>query len=116
MAEVAYTEELSDQRTQVFKWGSVTESDTFQHLALGANLGEVTIIAGGTFGTGDDVALEGSHDGSTWHKVKDKAGSAITLTAAGYAAARDFFPFMRPSLDAGTGVSVDVTVAVTRGA
>lgn len=114
MPETPYTNEFSENGTRVFQWANVTEADTFQRIDLGGLHGDVTIIARGNFGTGGDVTLEGSHDGTNWYAVNDPAGSPISLTAEGYAAARDVFPYMRPALSAGTGVDVTVTVAVTR--
>lgn len=115
MVEIAYTNELSEQRTRVFKWAGVTEADQFQRVDLGGLHGDVTMILGGTPG-GATFALEGAHEpAGPWVPVEGAGGGAIALTAAGsYASARDVFPFLRPRRSGGTGVDATITLAVTR--
>ncbi|MBK1714640.1 hypothetical protein [Rubrivivax gelatinosus] len=61
----------------------------------------------GTFGTGGTVSLEGSNDGgTTWVVLKDAAGAAITLTAAGLVVLQSTaFRAVRPRVTAGDGTT-----------
>lgn len=43
----------------------------------------LSVQVSGTFGVGGSVAVEGSHDGSTWFALPGVNGTAIAITAAG---------------------------------
>lgn len=118
MATIAFTEVLSEGKTRVFKWETVTEAD--QPASLGptelgwGHFSDITIVMIGTPG-GATIALQGSHDNTTWVPIFDPGGTAISLSASGtYNAARDSFPYLRPQRTGGTGADMDITLAVTR--
>lgn len=67
---------------------------------------EVSIVVTGTFGAGGSATLEGSHDGVTYFALRNHAGTAIAITAAGGdVAAASAFRFVRPRVTAGDGTT-----------
>jgi len=116
MAEKAHvkTNPQGMRGKDVFTWSAVTESDTFAPLNLGGVQTDILFIPSGTPG-GSTLVLQGSHDGTNWVTILDAAGTAISLTVVGtpeYFAARDAFPFIRPSASGGTSQSWTVSVVV----
>lgn len=73
------------------------------------SLTTASVQVSGTIGVAT-VALQGSNDGVTYTTLKDKAGSPLSFTAAGYAEFSSAAAFIKPLISGGTGDSINVTV------
>jgi hypothetical protein len=89
-------------------WSELGNGDTGSRWQLRPTYWTALFQAEGTFGSGGSVQLEGSNDGTNWHKLSPDA-----LTAAGF-----FSPlgqtevpkYIRPNVTAGDGTtSITVT-------
>lgn len=69
------------------------------------------------FGTFDSatVIMQGSNNGTTWTALSNPLGTAISLTAAGYAEISTAFRFLRPSTSGGSGSQDVDVILVARG-
>jgi hypothetical protein len=71
-----------------------------------------TVQLSGTLGTGGQVPIEGSNDGTNWGAVHDAAGDAIVLNAANEVAQIVEAPrYIRPGTTGGDGTT-DLTVTL----
>lgn len=109
MAErTATAKKLNRGMVEVTYSGNLTESDTCEAVDI-TSFGPVSGVAlgvSGDFGSGGDIALEGSVDGTNFFELNALAGSNIAQTAAGIVNTKDLVRFMRPAVGAGTSVSV----------
>lgn len=112
MAEIIPTR-IWEKRNDVvaYKWENVTESDTCRAVEV-PNKADKTIQVSDDFGTSGSVAVEGSvhEDQSVFAELNDPQGNAIAITAAGIQTILENVAFIRPSVTAGTSVSVDVII------
>ena len=109
MANIGAEQELAQCGTlRIWKWSSLTENDTA--LAVAVNGAEpISIMVEGTFGTGGSVGAQGSNAVSgNFYQLFTLA----TFSEAGISPIRETALFMRPTVFAGTGVSVDVYLLV----
>lgn len=92
----------------------MTEADTAAPLTDdqgGPAFSDKTVQVEGSYGTGGVLAMEGSNDGANWGTLNDVLGSALTTVALDAVHAIAENPReIRPSITAGTGVSVDVRI------
>lgn len=87
--------------------GTVYESD-------GLRMAVATFQAFGTF-DGATLVLQGSNDGTNFVTLNDTSGTAISLTAAGYAEVSTAFAYVRPSTSGGGGSQDIDCILVARG-
>lgn len=94
-------------------WETVTESDTATAVLSGGTrpvAGSVQMV--GTWGGATGV-LQGSNDGgTTWADLNDTTGTAISLTADGYAEFTSAAIHLRVSFSGGTGQDLDVHLSL----
>ena len=77
--------------------GSPFTSGGFRYLIFGVT---------GTFGVGGTIILEGSNNGGTTYTTcLDKAGAAVSLTAAGQKIIETPYEIVRPRVTAGDGTT-----------
>lgn len=92
-------------------WGPMTQADTCQSVALnGAGPVAASFQVTGTFG-GATVALHGSNDDVSYFPLKDVAGAAIGLTAAGLVELSSAAIFIKPVITGGAGASLTIIVS-----
>lgn len=92
-------------------WEGIATGDTITEDlpgSLSPAFGSVQIT--GTFG-GATVTLTGSNDGTNFVTLKDKAGTAISMTSAGAAEFSTAMVYLKPGITGGTSDDVDVTVS-----
>lgn len=111
MAVISFTKPDTGTFHRVYSWASVTEADTFAPVKLDKSINAITIQASGTVG-GATLALHGSLDGTNYVALKDADGTAIALTAAGLASARDLVVYLKPVATGGSSQSLTVTLMV----
>jgi hypothetical protein len=93
----------------VILWETLTATDVGEALALPIGGAQVGVQMIGTFGGA--VVLQGTVDGVNWVTLNDIAGTAVSLTAAGYFEISTSVVAVRPSAAAGVS-DVDVYLTV----
>ena len=110
MAVIVPTTKTVDQvdgSVQQVVWGPLALNDTGTPISAIA-FADRTIQVDGTFGAAGSITLQGSNDDaapSNWYPLTKPAGTAITLTAAGIAAAVELTKWVRPAVTAGDGTT-----------
>lgn len=92
---------------QLYLWESLTENDAATAIKA-SSLADKAIQVTGDFGTSGDVHIEGSMDGVNFAQLSDPQGDPISFTASGIVQIQENAVFIRPVLDTGTGVDVDI--------
>jgi hypothetical protein len=73
-----------------------------------------SVQVAGTGGTGLNVPIEGSNDGTNWVTLKDPFSNPIVFTAAGLAQVTEISRFIRPRIAGGDGTTnVNVTIVMS---
>ncbi len=115
MAQIAATK-IFDKRNDVvaYEWAALSESDTANYVELPYRP-DKSVQVDGNFGSGGDIRVEGSLDpaAAVWGQLADPQGNAISFLAANdedvEAILQNTF-WIRPTVAAGTGVSVTVRI------
>lgn len=107
------TPSLPVSEVQMWTYDNLDENDTSPTAILPGGTEPIVgcIQAIGTFG-GTTVKLQGSNDNTNWVDIKDTAGTAIGLTAAGGAEFSTSFLYLRPLASGGSSVDVDVFIVM----
>lgn len=94
-----------------FEWLSVTESDTCDHVEVPQKK-DKTIQASGDFGSGGNIAVEGTLDPAAGNFVEldDPQGVNIAIAGAGIETILQNVFFIRPAIAAGTSVDVAIRI------
>ena len=106
---------IYDTRNDVigFEWLVVTDADTCAHVEM-PHKSDKTIQVSGDFGTGGNIAAEGTLDpapgGANFVELDDPQGTNIAILADGVETILQNVFFIRPNVAAGT--SVDVTIRI----
>lgn len=111
MATITPTRATAAHNVSTVTWTGIATGDTINSDLPGSldpAFGAVQIS--GTFG-GATVTLTGSNDGTTFSTLKDKTGTAISMTSAGAAEFSTAMVYIKPGISGGTGDSVDVVVS-----
>jgi hypothetical protein len=113
MAVIANT---SDRNTvagmTLVTWTPLTTSDTGAPITTGY-ASDLTFQVFGTFG-GATVTFQGSNDGTNWHPLTQRGGTAnMAYTVASNQICQEMPAFIRPSVTGGTGTSVTVILAMS---
>lgn len=110
MATVSHTSARTfDRRT--ITWTGIATGDTINPFIMDVPGSLAAIQATGTFGSAT-VTLSGSLDGTTYFSLSDVTGTAISLTANGYAELSTAALYIKPAITGGTGDSVTVVMVV----
>ena len=113
MAVIANT---SDRNTAagmaLFTWTPLTTGDTGAPITTGYSA-DLTIQVFGTFG-GATVTFQGSNDGTNWHPLTQRGGTAnMAYTSAANHMCQEMPAFIRPAVTGGTSTSVTVILAMS---
>jgi len=93
-------------------WADLATGDTIDAFPIALRSAiSGAVQFGGTFG-GATVKLQVSNDGVTFFDMKALDGTAISATAAALFTFTTAAMYIRPSIAAGTGDAVDVTVVL----
>ena len=69
----------------------------------------------GTFGSGGNVKIQGSNEGTTWAILTDPQGNDLDIAAAKIEQITEITRYIRPFISAGDGATdLDVTILVAR--
>lgn len=94
----------------VVEWLGLTKTtdDTGDPMEL-PSAADRSVQVVGTFGTGGNLRVQGSNDGTTWAVLTDPQGNALNFTAAGIEAVTELTRHIRPAITAGD-VATDIQV------
>lgn len=113
MAVVAYTVEALKtwkDRAHVITWSSLANGDVGSALEMpGSPDRSIQVV--GTFGSGGNLRIQGSNDGSNWSTLTDPQGNDINLTASKIEQIMEVVRYMRPNVTAGDGTT-NLTVSI----
>ncbi len=105
--------QLRDSSYYVFDWKNLDEDDDGATIKV-PGLTNKTVHVYGNFGTGGQVNIQGSNDGgATWVLLTDPQGNALTFLSAAMKYITETPELIRPFCDAGTSVSISVTIVAT---
>ena len=108
MATISYTKPDMSPYRKVYQWTPFTAAHTCAPIKIDGAVSSMSVQVAGTFGAAT-VKLQGSNDGTNYADLKDGAGSAISLTAAGLASVGPLPLYVKPVASGGTGQSLTVT-------
>ncbi len=112
MAEIAPTVIFNERNDiKAFKWAGMTEADTAVPVRDLAAKTDATVMVVGDFGSGGDIRIEGTldPDEATFVDLHDPQGNVIAFTTAdNIETILENVPILRPRLEAGTSVDVDI--------
>lgn len=92
-------------------WDNMATGDSGAAFGLNA-AADLTFQVTGTFG-GSTVTFQGSNDGTNWHPLTQRGGTAnMAYTVASVQIAQEMPAFIRPTITGGTGSGFKVTAAV----
>jgi len=118
MADITWAKQNttdSDNANSIYLWETLTSANANgTKLRLTGFASDIIVQAVGTFGSAT-VTMQGSLDGTTWVTLKDPGGANVSFTAAGGAAIRDKWKWVRPSTAGGDGTQdIDVYLLVVQ--
>ncbi|HDY84537.1 MAG TPA: hypothetical protein ENH74_02495 [Methylophaga sp.] len=93
-------------------WAGLTETDTADAWNGGIMFPEKSVQVEGTHGT---TVIEGSNDETNYETLTDRQGGNVSFVADGIREIEENPRQIRPRVSAGTSVSVNVTIIVSRG-
>lgn len=115
MAEISPSAVETPYGVTIYKWAGVTESDTCTAVPVPHRPDKSVHVSDAgalTWGTGGEVTIEGSldPDGGHYVTVSDVHDTALVLnsTTVNLRALQENAYLVRPSISAGTGVSLDI--------
>lgn len=115
MAEITFSKPNGDYILghDIFEWTPLALNDTGAPVGY-QGIANRSVQVEGTFGVGGSITMEGSNDGQNYHALLDKAGAAVTLTAAGILDIDTDCAFIRPNVTAGDGTTSLTATLVVR--
>ncbi len=115
MAQIKATKIFSRRNDIVaYEWVGLSDGDVADHIELPFRP-DKSMQVSGNFGTGGDIRVEGSldPDAAVWGQLKDPQGNAITFLTGNDKDMETILQnafWFRPTVAAGTGVSVTVRI------
>jgi gamma-glutamyltranspeptidase len=104
--------QVQTNRVPRVSWLELATGDTINSLPVtGRDLIHGAVQFTGTFGSAT-VKLQVSNDNTTFIDLKDTAGNAISVTAAGFREFSTAGLFVRPAISGGTNDAVNVIVSL----
>lgn len=113
MAVIAYTVEAIKtwkDKAHVITWANMANSDTGSALEM-VGSADRSIQVTGTFGSGGNLRIQGSNDGTNWNTLTDPQGNDINLTTSKIEQIMEVVRYMRPNVTAGDGTT-NLTVSI----
>lgn len=115
MAVIQFTTNQYSDQGSLVTWETVTTGDTGNPFEPSGNGGSSAgVQISGTFNGGTTAVLQGSNDGTNWATATDRAGNAISATAAAVFDAVLPFRYVRPSVGSGSSDDIDVVIFFRR--
>lgn len=115
MATVTPTREVPDalnHQVILYTYTGMQNGDSGEAFQL-AQLADRTVQVVGTFGTGGNVRIEGSLDGTNYAVLTDPQGNALDINQAKIECITELVRYIRPRVTAGDGTtSLTVTLLI----
>lgn len=100
-------------KAHVITWANLSSGDDGVPLEMPGSA-DRSVQVTGNFGSGGNLRVEGSNDGSNWNTLTDPQGNDINITASKIEQVMEVVRYMRPRVTAGTSVSLTVSILVRR--
>lgn len=117
MAVVTYTVDAIKtwkDKAHVITWANLAENDTGSQLEMTGSA-DRSVQVTGTFGSGGNLRIQGSNDGSNWNTLTDPQGNDINITSSKIEQITEVTRFIRPNVTAGDGTtSLTISILVRR--
>lgn len=105
--------EQSFDKAVTVTWSSLANGDSGTPVSLAA-YSDRSIQVNGTFGSGGNVNIEGSLDGTNYFTLTDPQGNALAVTAGKIEAISELVAFIRPDVTAGDGTTALTVTLLAR--
>ena len=109
-----YPENATQQDLVMFTWATLTNTNNTGVAIEFGHFADRSAIARGTFGSGDAVIIEGSHDGTNFYTLTDAFGNALSMTSAGIKQITELVAYLRPRVSGSSGGSNITVTLLTR--
>lgn len=103
----------ADGSAILIKYTGISEADASPAPFEVIEWADRSIQVSGTFNAGT-LTIEGSNDGTNWAVLTDPQGNNLAITAAKIEQVSEITRYVRPRVTAGTGVTLNVTIALRR--
>lgn len=101
-------------KAHVISWVHMANGDTGQALEMPGSADRSVQVVG-TFGSGGNLRLQGSNDGTNWNTLTDPQGNDVNITSSKIEQVMEVVRYMRPYVSAGDGTtSLTVLILVRR--
>lgn len=109
----SFTNQIPDEWIRA-TWEGMDSNDTGEAIVY-PNYADRTVQVSGTFGTGGNVVIEGTIDGTNYVTLADVSGATLSFSSAGLKTIVDVPWKIRPRVTAGDGTtSITVSLAMRR--
>lgn len=99
--------------TDIVSWAALANGDVGAPLDTG-DFADRTVQVLGTFGSGGQVTIQGSLDGSNWFTLSNPTGNALVFTSAGGKGVLEMVRYLRPNITAGDGTTSITVLLLTK--
>lgn len=89
---------------RMFTWSGLLNGDDGEPVEV-PSFPDTAVQFSGTFGSGGNIVLEGSLDGSTYFTLSDPQGNAISKGAAAMEQIQELVRFIKPRVTGGDGTT-----------
>lgn len=103
----------ADGSAILIKYTGISEADTTPAPFEVIEWADRSVQVNGTFNAGT-LTIEGSNDGVNFYALTDPQANALAFTAAKIEQISEITRYVRPRVTAGTGVDLNVTIALRR--
>ena len=100
-------------KAHVITWASLANGESGQALEM-TGAADRSVQVTGTFGSGGNLRVQGSNDGVNWNTLTDPQGNDINITVSKIEQIMEITRYIRPSVTAGSGVSLTASILVRR--
>jgi len=97
-------------KAHVITWASLANGDTGSALEM-AGSADRSVQVVGTFGSGGNLRLQGSNDGTNWNTLTDPQGNDINITSTKIEQVTEVVRYMRPNVTGGD-VTTNLTITI----
>ncbi len=115
MATRNVTASMQNERVVQFRWTGLLNGDDGTPIDW-SMFADRSVQVVGTFGTGGNVRMEGSNDGTNYVALTDPQGNALDINSAKIEQLQEVTLYLRPRVTAGDGsTNLAVTVIARKG-
>ena len=101
------------EKTLLYTWTGLTNGDTGEPIEM-PSFADRSIQVVGTFGTGGNLRIEGSNNGTNYATLTDPQGNDLNITTAKIEQITEVVRWMRPNITAGDGTTSLTLILLVR--